>query len=143
VGRFSTGNAFRISGVGIGVIAAASLARFLASSAALIAANSLRFRSSSARSSLSAFGVGAGVVTEGVVASAVAGKGPIARALFYMAVRYDGTDPDVPDLELSDTPNAAAYVFGKLSTLLAWNRAFPVTEAEHDGERYQWTRGLP
>jgi endonuclease I len=33
-----------------------------------------------------------------------ADKGPIARALFYMAVRYDGTDPDVPDLELRRFP---------------------------------------
>lgn len=59
-----------------------------------------------------------------------ADKGAIARSLFYMAVRYDGTDADVPDLELSDTPDAALYRFGKLSTLLAWNRQFPVTAAE-------------
>ncbi len=57
-------------------------------------------------------------------------KGAIARSMFYMAVRYDGTDPNVPDLDLGDTPNAGAYVFGKLSTLLAWNRRFPVTDAE-------------
>ena len=46
-------------------------------------------------------------------------KGVVARAAFYMATRYDGTDADVPDLELSDTPDAATYRFGKLSTLLA------------------------
>ncbi len=57
-------------------------------------------------------------------------KGPISRALFYMAVRYDGSDADVPDLELSDTPNAATYRFGKLTTLLAWHRQFPVPTPE-------------
>ena len=36
-------------------------------------------------------------------------KGLIARSMFYMATRYDG----------SDTPNAATYRFGILSTLLA------------------------
>ena len=55
-----------------------------------------------------------------------ADKGPIVRGLFYMAVRYDGSDADVPDLELSDSPNAAAYRFGKLTTLLAWHRQFAV-----------------
>jgi len=52
-------------------------------------------------------------------------KGLIARSMFYMAVRYDGTDPDVPDLELSDFPSAAQYRFGKLTTLLDWHRQFP------------------
>jgi endonuclease I len=59
-------------------------------------------------------------------------KGPIARAMFYMAVRYDGSDADVPDLELSDTPNAAQYRFGKLSTLLAWHRQFGVDASEQE-----------
>lgn len=57
-------------------------------------------------------------------------KGEIARALLYMATRYEGTDTDVPDLELSDSPNAAQYRFAKLSTLLLWNRQFPPSEAE-------------
>ena len=57
-------------------------------------------------------------------------KGTIARSMFYMAVRYDGSDPDVPDLELSDTPNAASYRFGKLTTLLAWSRQFAATVSE-------------
>jgi len=57
-------------------------------------------------------------------------KGMVARAAFYMATRYDGTDPDVPDLELSATPDAATYRFGKLSKMLAWNRQYPPTAAE-------------
>ncbi len=50
--------------------------------------------------------------------------------MFYMAVRYDGSDSDVPDLELSDTPNASLYRFGKLSTLLAWHRQVSVDALE-------------
>ena len=57
-------------------------------------------------------------------------KGVVARAAFYMATRYDGADADVPDLELSDTPDPATYRFGKLSTLLAWNRQHPPTGTE-------------
>jgi endonuclease I len=56
-------------------------------------------------------------------------KGDIARAMFYMAVRYEGGD-GTPDLKLSDTPNAGAYTFGRLSDLLAWHRQYPVTEEE-------------
>jgi len=61
-----------------------------------------------------------------------ADKGAVARAMFYMAVRYDGTDPDVPDLELSDSPNAAQYRFGKLTTVSAWHRQFPVAAPEQE-----------
>ena len=59
-----------------------------------------------------------------------ADKGPIARALFYMAVRYDGSDNDVPDLELSDSPNPNLYRFGKLTTMLIWHRQFSVAAPE-------------
>ena len=47
-----------------------------------------------------------------------------------MAVPYDGSDPDVPDLELSDSPDATQYRFGKLTTLLDWHRIFFVATAE-------------
>lgn len=57
-------------------------------------------------------------------------KGSISRSMFYMAVRYDGTDADVPDLELSDTPDDDLYRFGKLSSLLEWHREFPVESSE-------------
>ncbi|NDB97038.1 MAG: hypothetical protein EBZ78_12920, partial [Verrucomicrobia bacterium] len=56
-------------------------------------------------------------------------KGMLARAMFYMAVRYEGND-GTPDLKLSDTPDSAMHTFGKLSDLLAWHREYPVTEAE-------------
>lgn len=57
-------------------------------------------------------------------------KGDIARSMFYMDVRYDGSDAEVPDLILSDSPNATQNRFGKLTTLLAWHRQTPVTAAE-------------
>jgi endonuclease I len=61
-------------------------------------------------------------------------KGQIARSAFYMAVRYEGIggEDNVPNLELSDTPNAGAFVFGKLTTMLAWNRKYPVTDRERN-----------
>ena len=57
-------------------------------------------------------------------------KGKIARAAFYMAVRYDGSDANTLDVSISDSPNAAEQRMGKLTTLLAWNREFPPTLAE-------------
>ncbi len=57
-------------------------------------------------------------------------RGDIARAMFYMAARYDGSDPLTLDLELSNTPNAAAGRFGRLSTLLRWHEEDPVSLEE-------------
>jgi len=52
-------------------------------------------------------------------------KGIVARAAFYMAVRYDGSDPNTSDLKLGESPNTATHTFGKISTLLEWNRTNP------------------
>lgn len=59
-------------------------------------------------------------------------KGAVARTLFYMAVAYDGTSGSVSTkkLTLAETANLSTLTFGKLSTLLAWNRKYPVTEDE-------------
>lgn len=57
-------------------------------------------------------------------------RGDIARAMFYMAARYDGSDPLTLDLELSNTPNAAVGRFGKLSILLHWHEEDPVSLEE-------------
>jgi len=57
-------------------------------------------------------------------------KGRVARAAFYMAVRYDGSDANTFDIEISDSPSPAEQRMGKLTTLLAWNREFPPTLAE-------------
>ncbi|MFC5289643.1 endonuclease [Actinokineospora guangxiensis] len=52
-------------------------------------------------------------------------KGDVARMIFYMAVRYAGTD-GFADLELNNsTNNGSAPYVGKLSVLLAWNSADP------------------
>jgi uncharacterized protein len=56
-------------------------------------------------------------------------KGDIARAMFYMDVRYEGDRANEPQLRLRDTivpgPNMA-----RLSTLLRWHEADPVDAAE-------------
>lgn len=57
-------------------------------------------------------------------------KGDIARAMFYMAVRYEGTDSYV-DLELNDqVGNGSAPYIGKSSVLKAWHEADPPSEFE-------------
>ncbi|KAB7771069.1 endonuclease [Xanthomonas maliensis] len=68
-------------------------------------------------------------------------KGDLARAVMYMAIRYEGgtdaaTGQSEPDLELTDdrskivqTAASPAYM-GLLSTLLAWHQADPPDDAE-------------
>jgi hypothetical protein len=70
-------------------------------------------------------------------------KGDIARAVLYMAIRYEGGvhpthGQGEPDLELTDdrskiviTSASPAYM-GLLSTLLAWHQADPVDAAERE-----------
>ncbi len=56
-------------------------------------------------------------------------RGDAARAIFYMATRYDGTEPGTTDLELvKPTPGAAQMA--NLDTLLAWHAADPPDAAE-------------
>lgn len=57
-------------------------------------------------------------------------KGDIARALFYMAVRYEAGEANSTDLELSNTPDFKKRQLGKLSTLLQWHRTDPVSDQE-------------
>ncbi len=61
-------------------------------------------------------------------------KGEIARAMFYMAVRYDGSDEATLDLKLNNDPQFGGQSLipemGILDTLLAWNREHPVTDTE-------------
>jgi endonuclease I len=70
-------------------------------------------------------------------------RGDLARAVLYMAIRYEGgTDPTSgqtePDLELTDnrsliqiTSSSPAYM-GLLSTLLAWHQADPPDARERE-----------
>jgi len=57
-------------------------------------------------------------------------KGDIARAMFYMAVRYEGGETDTIDLELGEETDYDKGVFGKLSTLLKWHKDDPVSDEE-------------
>jgi hypothetical protein len=76
-------------------------------------------------------------------------KGDIARAIFYMDVRYEGDRLNEPDLILIDNPgripgNTNTYM-GRSSALLKGHRADPVDGAEQQRsdlifERYQHNR---
>ena len=57
-------------------------------------------------------------------------RGDLARAMFYMAVRYDGSDAGTVDLELGEVPSASQAVFGNLKTLLQWHLDDPVSTEE-------------
>ncbi len=64
-------------------------------------------------------------------------KGDMARAVMYMAIRYEGGD-NLPDLELTDnaalitgTPSSAQNAYmGLLSTLITWHQNDPPDELE-------------
>jgi endonuclease I len=60
-------------------------------------------------------------------------KGDIARAMFYMTVRYTGDVAGEPRLTLTDSLNAigsATNFMGRLSTLLKWHFEDPVSAGE-------------
>lgn len=57
-------------------------------------------------------------------------KGQVARILFYMDTRYEGTDGEM-DLQLvRKVNNYPAPKFGNLTTLLEWNRQYPPSAME-------------
>jgi endonuclease I len=58
-------------------------------------------------------------------------RGDIARALFYMDVRYNATNYFV-DLVLSDCLGGASGTMGYLSQLLEWHQSDPVDDGEAD-----------
>ena len=57
-------------------------------------------------------------------------RGDIARAMFYMAMRYDGTDSNTEDLVLSKCPDPDLYALGNLTALLQWHTDDPVSARE-------------
>jgi endonuclease I len=66
-------------------------------------------------------------------------KGFVARAMLYMALRYDGDDEDTHDLRLAQEASKPSlenettyYAFGRLSDLLRWHASFPVADWERD-----------
>jgi uncharacterized protein len=56
-------------------------------------------------------------------------KGDMARVAFYMDTRYDGSD-STKDISLGEEPDMEKGVFAKLSTLLRWHHADPVSDEE-------------
>lgn len=59
-------------------------------------------------------------------------RGDIARALFYMALRYDETTSDTEKLVLTDCPDSVPNSMGYLSQLLQWHMWDPVNDAERE-----------
>ncbi|KZN77556.1 ExeM/NucH family extracellular endonuclease [Pseudoalteromonas luteoviolacea] len=60
-------------------------------------------------------------------------KGDAARMMFYMAVRYDGTDGNMPDLELVNNISASSSpTLGVLCNLMDWHREDTVDPLELD-----------
>ena len=60
-------------------------------------------------------------------------RGDIARALFYMDVRYSGTPTNELDFTLTDATasiGSATNLMGKFTTLVRWHWADPVDAAE-------------
>jgi hypothetical protein len=50
--------------------------------------------------------------------------------MFYMSLRYDGSDSNTEDLQLSDCPCACAFKLGLLHDLLVWHAEDAVDDAE-------------
>lgn len=70
-------------------------------------------------------------------------KGDIARALFYMDVRYEGGGVGDPQLVLTDDLvriNSAATFMGRVSTLIQWHRTDPVDAEEFARNDTVWTK---
>jgi len=61
-------------------------------------------------------------------------KGDVARAIFYMAVRYTGDVTNEPHLLLTDSTNlivSGSTYMGRYTTLLKWHFQDPVSPEEH------------
>ncbi len=56
--------------------------------------------------------------------------GNIARALFYMATRYDGSEPETNPLGFADAPTVPNISMGILNTLLFWHAMDPPDDWE-------------
>lgn len=59
-----------------------------------------------------------------------AAKGDVARAMFYMDVRYAGDMENEPDLELVEAAGTSGPQLGRLSTLIRWHFLDPPDEFE-------------
>lgn len=62
-------------------------------------------------------------------------KGDVARAMFYLDLRYNGDEVDELDLELTDNISliqSGSRYMGKLSTLIEWHMGDPVDDRERE-----------
>ncbi|KAG6555634.1 hypothetical protein Mapa_002870 [Marchantia paleacea] len=60
-------------------------------------------------------------------------RGDIARAVFYMAVRYGSEQPvGVKELRLSNSPDVESEVMGLLKDLVRWNELDPPSDSERE-----------
>lgn len=67
-------------------------------------------------------------------------KGDVARAIFYMAVRYEGDNGEL-DLEIEENVNTFPRpIHGRLSTLLVWHEIDPVDNWERRRNDIIYTR---
>jgi hypothetical protein len=57
-------------------------------------------------------------------------RGDVARALFYMDVRYDGTESFTTNLTLSECSCEVTSTLGNLATLLQWHEQDPPSDFE-------------
>ncbi|GMH63542.1 hypothetical protein TrRE_jg11497, partial [Triparma retinervis] len=68
--------------------------------------------------------------TNGLFMPPAAVRGDLARSIFYMATRYDGSEGNTEDLRISDCPCDTGNTMGILSTMLRWHSEDPVDEEE-------------
>lgn len=69
-------------------------------------------------------------------------RGVVARALFYMALRYDGEEKNTFDLTLADNPAYCEDAMGRLSVLKEWHEEFPPTPEEKErNNKVCWIQG--
>lgn len=69
-----------------------------------------------------------------------ASKGNVARALFYMATRYDGSEPNTSALAFADAPTVPNVSMGILQTLLLWHASDPPDAAERNRNEIIYSR---
>ena len=69
-----------------------------------------------------------------------ASKGNVARALFYMATRYDGSEPNTSALAFADAPTVPNVSMGILETLLLWHASDPPDDWERTRNEIIYSR---
>ncbi|MCO6437035.1 MAG: endonuclease [Phycisphaerae bacterium] len=85
------------------------------------------------------YGIGSGYWDPAALASPPTNdRGDCARAMFYMTVRYDGSDANTTDLELVNGFPGANQM-GDLAKLLEWHYSDPVNDIERRRNHLIWS----